>query len=416
MVTYNHESFIAEAIESVVMQKTDFEFELIIAEDCSTDRTREIALKYQAKYPHIIKVRQNEQNLGGVKNFSQIFHLCNGEYIALLDGDDVWNSENKLSAQVQYLEQNRDCSICWHPMIVKYEDGSQESIVSHQYSEYKYEKQSVNFLIYSNFMHTSSIMFRNGLVSDFPEWVYNLPMCDYPLNLLLSLHGYIGCIDHVMGTYRIHSGGVWSSKKAANRIYHLEKFVEMLLAFNSYTQYKFDKDIQLSLFRMTTTMGFYSEEMDSEAQNLLNRINQQFAGYWKLSNYLKKRNIVLFGTGEGARKAFQFLQTINQSVLYCVDNNHNLWEKTFAEGIPIRSPETLRSANCFILVASIYYQEISKQLQAMGLTERTDYINAELLNLILDYCGSGNLRQNNLESMLADYLRLRGSKVKIEVS
>ena len=407
MVTYNHEPFIAQAIESVVMQKTDFTFELIIAEDCSTDRTREIALDYQSKYPHIIKVKQNERNIGGMKNFTQVFQLCSGEYIALLDGDDYWTSDKKLAEQVKYLSQNEDCSICWHPMIVLHEDGSQEPIVSHQYSKYKNEKKSVNFLIYSNFMHTSSIMFKNGLVSEFPEWVYDLPMCDYPLNLLLSRHGLIGCVDRVMGTYRIHSGGVWSSTKIDKRVYHIEKFAEMLLAFNRFTKYEFDRDIQLSIFKKTMTMEFFSEDLSSDLKSRLKQINQFSIINWKFNDRVKNRNVALFGTGEAARKVYQFLQAINQPVLFCVDNNPKNWGKTFGDKIPILSPEALHTEKCFVFVASMYYQEISEQLQGMGLTENDDYIHSELVSEVLDYCGSGNLRQNNLEMMLTDYLRLR---------
>lgn len=112
MVTYNHENFISHAIESVLMQKTSFPFELVIGEDCSTDKTREIVIRYAQNYPLIVKALLPPMNLGIRQNSLNTFKECKGKYLAFLDGDDYWTDSNKLQKQVDFLEANPDYSIC----------------------------------------------------------------------------------------------------------------------------------------------------------------------------------------------------------------------------------------------------------------------------------------------------------------
>ena len=88
MITYNHEAYIAQAIEGVLMQQTDFPIELVIGEDCSTDRTRAICLEYQQRHPGIIRLALRERNIGMMPNFVQTLQACEGKYIALCEGDD----------------------------------------------------------------------------------------------------------------------------------------------------------------------------------------------------------------------------------------------------------------------------------------------------------------------------------------
>src|SRR5690349_16516557 len=105
MVTYNHEKFIEKAIEGVLMQETDFDVELVIGEDFSTDQTRSIIEKYQQKYPGKIIIAPSEHNLGMMKNFVNTLNTCTGEYIALCEGDDFWTDPTKLQRQVEFMEK-----------------------------------------------------------------------------------------------------------------------------------------------------------------------------------------------------------------------------------------------------------------------------------------------------------------------
>lgn len=113
-ITYNHEQFISQMIEGVLMQRTNFPIELILAEDCSTDRTREIVLKYQKKYPDLIRIIMSEFTIGAVANEKRAMLAAKGKYLAICEGDDYWTDADKLQKQVDFLEANPDYCVCFH--------------------------------------------------------------------------------------------------------------------------------------------------------------------------------------------------------------------------------------------------------------------------------------------------------------
>jgi glycosyltransferase involved in cell wall biosynthesis len=102
MITYNHEKFIAQAIDSILMQQTDFEYEIVVGDDFSKDRTRAILDNYKKKHPSKIKLLFPDRNLGMHRNFIQTLNSCQGQYVALLEGDDYWTSPYKLQKQVDF--------------------------------------------------------------------------------------------------------------------------------------------------------------------------------------------------------------------------------------------------------------------------------------------------------------------------
>ena len=113
MITYNHAPYIAQAIEGVIQQKTNFPFELVIGEDCSTDGTREIVFDYQRKYPDIIRVITSDKNVGMNKNGYRTMKACRGKYVAFCEGDDYWHHPNKLQIQANYMEDHPKCGMVY---------------------------------------------------------------------------------------------------------------------------------------------------------------------------------------------------------------------------------------------------------------------------------------------------------------
>lgn len=113
LITYNHENYIRQAIEGVLMQKVDFEWELIIAEDCSTDSTRAILLEYKEKYPDFIKLILQKKNVGPGKNFLDLIETPKSKYIAYFEGDDYWTDPLKLQKQVDILEANKNIGLVY---------------------------------------------------------------------------------------------------------------------------------------------------------------------------------------------------------------------------------------------------------------------------------------------------------------
>lgn len=209
IITYNHEKYISKALDTVLAQQTDFDYEIVIGEDCSSDNTRSILLDYKDRYPDKIKLICNERNLGAHRNAEQTLRACSSTYVAVLDGDDYWASPDKLQKQVHFLDTHPEFVLCFHDALICYEDGSREPT---RYRPYQKAFISVEDLLLDNVIPTSSVMFRRGTVAKVPEWVSALKMGDWPIYILYALHGPIGYIDETMSVYVVHREGVWSMK------------------------------------------------------------------------------------------------------------------------------------------------------------------------------------------------------------
>jgi len=243
-ITYNHENFIAKALDSVLMQTVNFDYEIVIGEDCSTDGTRDIVLAYRDKHPDKIRLLLPDKNLGMHRNFVETYRACRGEYVALLEGDDYWSRPYKLQKQADFLDANLRCSICFHPVdIVKSDDPLPFSVFPAGFSR---AISTLEDLVQENFIPNCSTVFRRGLFHDFPEWFFSLGQGDWPLHVLNAQHGDIGFLDERMAVYRVHQGGVWSGTKVTRR---LEAIISAYRTINHHLDYRFDRLIQLRIAR-----------------------------------------------------------------------------------------------------------------------------------------------------------------------
>jgi glycosyltransferase involved in cell wall biosynthesis len=209
VITYNHERFIQEAIDSILAQVVDADLEIVIGEDCSTDRTRDILVACRDRHPDTIRLLFRDRNVGLVRNFAETFEACRGRYIAILEGDDFWTSPDKLRKQVEFLERHEQCSGCFHNVEVIDDDGSHRPHLFHAQPLPK-AFFSLRDVLEWHFIPTPSTMMRGGLVPRIPDWFYAMPMGDWPLHVLNAQHGAIGYLDEVLATYRVHGGGAWS--------------------------------------------------------------------------------------------------------------------------------------------------------------------------------------------------------------
>jgi glycosyltransferase involved in cell wall biosynthesis len=241
MITYNQAKFIAQAVESALMQETDFDYEIVIGEDASSDGTREIVLDFQRRYPEKIRVLAHETNLGflGKANFVKTIFSSRGEYIALLEGDDYWISPHKLQTQVDFLQSHPECVICFHPTAKVDTNGE---FVGHVFDSSKgSDILSLEDIVKENFMATCSVMFRAGLVTRIPDWYFH-PRCgDWTLYVLVAQNGSIGRVPSVMAAYRSHSQGLWSGMQKKQ-----EKLatIEVYQLINSHLNFAYDRIIR----------------------------------------------------------------------------------------------------------------------------------------------------------------------------
>lgn len=261
MITYNHEDFIAQALDRVLMQQVDFDYEIVIGEDCSTDNTRNNLIDYENRFPDRIKLLLNKNNLGMMANFIQTVQACQGEYIALCEGDDYWTDPCKLQKQVDFLDNHPECALCFHNVTVEYEDGRLKP--SSFCAPDQKEISTLTDLLEKNFIQTCSVVFRRGLVPEFPRWYYELPMGDWPLHVLNAEHGQIGYLDAVMGVHRVHSAGAWSS---LNRLQVLQQRIDFYDRMESHLGREYHSIIRRALSRCYAELAEVSSETGDSAR------------------------------------------------------------------------------------------------------------------------------------------------------
>ncbi len=223
---FNHEKYIRDALEGFVTQETDFPFEVLVNDDCSSDGTAEIIREYAARYPDIIRPFYQEKNLysqGGMPHlFSSVFYPnAHGEYFTLCEGDDYWSDTHKLQRQADFLDANGDYSACVHNTLAHYCDGSAPDA---PLIEIGLGDRDVDFFTViqgpSRSFHTSSIMARREYIENPPDFHFAAAehgFTDYAIGLWLSLNGKIRFLDSVMSVYRIASNPTaWSAKLDAH--------------------------------------------------------------------------------------------------------------------------------------------------------------------------------------------------------
>lgn len=241
MITYGHEKYISQAIEGVLMQECNFEIELVIFNDCSPDNTDEIIQSIIKKHERgsWIKYVKHNQNIGMMANFLLAVGACNGEYIALCEGDDYWIDPLKLQKQTSFLASNSQFSLCFHNTIIK--NDNSEKIMLADLGKHEFDTKDV---LRQWFIPTASIVFRNYSDFVFPDWFVNCQSGDIPLLLLLSLRGDIKYIDEVMSVYRLHPGGVSNTHREYSKVIGM---IYIYQSFNFYTKLKFDEEIKKAI-------------------------------------------------------------------------------------------------------------------------------------------------------------------------
>lgn len=212
-MSYNHKNYIAACMESVIAQKTDFPIEHIIIDDASDDGTQEIIEDYALKYPHIRPIYMRGRGIGS--NVSILFSACKSEYASLCDGDDYFTDPNKLQMQVDFLKENKDCALCFHPVHVKFENGQRNDFIFPMLGQLPRKSKQRFYLadlVQGNFIQTNSVVYRWRFREGLPEW-FNPYLCpgDWYWHLLHAETGKIGFIPRVMSVYRRHSSALYSS-------------------------------------------------------------------------------------------------------------------------------------------------------------------------------------------------------------
>ena len=243
VTAYNHEKYITQCLESVLKQKGDFQLEVIVGDDCSTDQTPRIIQEFRKRYPQIIQVLPVEKNLGISKNLERCLAACSGEYIAICEGDDYWTDEEKLQKQKDFLESRSDCSMCFSALLLYYED--QNLTIPHQVQA-SLQKDFVTMedLIGNNYIaNLSCCMYRTEVIRKLPPSTYNLEINtdDWLIGMACSQFGSVGFLPETMSVYRIHAGGAWSGMDVFEQLDFTCRHMDVS---NQFFDYKYDSLFQ----------------------------------------------------------------------------------------------------------------------------------------------------------------------------
>ncbi|WP_296595288.1 glycosyltransferase [Phenylobacterium sp.] len=212
IITYNHARYIAQAIESVLAQKTEFPFAIHVIDDCSTDGTSDIVRDYAARFPDVVKPFINKKNMGhkvAQHNFYRGMKTMDGDYIAILEGDDYWTSTERLQTHVAFLEANPDFVACANNTLKIYEDSDKEPelfLPPKPQSEHTID----DLISLSSFFHTSSITYRNVFRGRMPRFLRSSLSCDIFITIAHAQYGKIRFFPETWSAYRVHRAGLFS--------------------------------------------------------------------------------------------------------------------------------------------------------------------------------------------------------------
>lgn len=210
--TYNQEAYIKQTLDSFLMQKTNFKYEIIIHDDASTDNTANIIREYEEKYPDIIKPIYQKENQYSkkVKILPIVFGRATGKYIALCEGDDYWCSEHKLQKQFDFMESNQNCSLITTGAKLFNDSTGKFSKKKQPYKGSRFYSIEEIIIGDGDLFVTNSMFFKTELVQNLPHFYWIAPVGDYPITIHLALNGDVYFLKDVMSIYRVNAKGSWT--------------------------------------------------------------------------------------------------------------------------------------------------------------------------------------------------------------
>ncbi len=291
--TYNHGSYIRDALEGFVMQKTDFPFEVLVHDDASPDNTSDIIREYEAKYPDIIKPIYQTENLRkkGVL-YSRVYQdpRINGKYVAICEGDDYWTDPEKLQKQYDFLENNPEytmcaCSTVWLDMTTgkrllnKCSTDADRDVTMDEIIEEKNGR----------ILQYATIMVHTDVWKDWPEWRSAFPVGDLPLLIKAALKGKIRMLADCMAVYRFQAPGSWTSKIKSN-----ERFIDIktrmcegLERLNEATEFKYDRVIKNRILLNKYTIAIAKGDLKAMRSGELADVYKSRSAKQKIGDILK---------------------------------------------------------------------------------------------------------------------------------
>jgi len=251
-IAYNQEQYIGQALDSLMAQRTDFRYEILVHDDASTDGTAAVIRSYAERFPDYIKpVYQAEnQHSQGIR-VGTVFNLprARGKYIAYCEGDDFWTDALKLQKQVDYMESHPDCSFCFHAVQLVNRQGKPTRQFMRPFRSSRLVPIEDLIKGGGRFLGTNSTVYRRELMNTPPDFYLNAPVGDFPLVLYLATQGEVYYMDEIMSAYRTGVPGSWTSRMLTSNQQQLLRvrhgMLQMIDAFDEFTGYKYTDSVRV---------------------------------------------------------------------------------------------------------------------------------------------------------------------------
>lgn len=229
-MTFNHERYISEALDGFLSQETEFPFEVIVHDDCSSDKTVQIIRKYEARFPRIIKPIYQKENMYS-QNFDVlgdiIFPSISGDYIALCEGDDYWIDPNKLQYAYCYMQAHPNCSMVSHLTEQEISDSKKRTLFNPEFLKRGGVISSDDLIIEPNIIHTSSYFFNRKMLLDNIALIRKVKLFDAVLVLLAATEGYVFLIPKVMSVYRYFNTKSFTKKYVNDNEFRIDNLIKV---------------------------------------------------------------------------------------------------------------------------------------------------------------------------------------------
>lgn len=236
LITYNHAAYIRQALESILMQKVSADVELIIADDCSLDNTVNIIKEYENKTAFKFTYLNRPHNLGYVRNYQQAFTACDGDYIAIMEGDDYWIGSDHLQNHINHLEKHSEYAMSFNRHLRLFVDQNREEIFEWD-NQNDYKAITTNQLTLGNRIgNLSCCVFRGKYIKTLDSKLFDMEIADWMLGMYMGQYGPLLYLREVTSAYRIHDNGQWS--KMDDRTQCL-RIIELINEYDKYFGYKY---------------------------------------------------------------------------------------------------------------------------------------------------------------------------------
>lgn len=304
IICFNQAEFIRHTVESVLHQVTSFPFDVVVADDASSDGSVEILEEIAAKHPGAVRLLRQERNIGPGPNFIQLLDQARGEYIAYCDGDDIWMNPHKLQRQVDFLDAHPECVGCFGRADIIDAQGRVTASYEQVFSYAPRETFDEEYILqHSAGAPMSSIVFRAALWPQLPAWFRDLPYHS-ALLLALSRFGSWGFLDEVLTYYRIHQGGTYSLRSPLQRLASVAAISRRMSEDSRYDRYRELRREQVGSLAFRMAWEAFQQTRSERDLKVIPQTARQIVG-----DSFSARHLALLTEGVG-QKGWYYLQKL----------------------------------------------------------------------------------------------------------